>query len=89
MSILAWSAIGSAVGILGSMPIRRSWRTVLADVGLGIVGAISLGWLFVTFRLAADSRPTPGSMLFAMLGSVVTLALYHSVSHARSPRNRS
>ena len=43
MSILAWAAIGIAVGILGRMPIKRSWRAVLLDVGLGIVGAISLG----------------------------------------------
>ena len=39
MSILAWAAIGIAVGILGRMPIKRSWRAVLLDVGLGIVGA--------------------------------------------------
>lgn len=83
MSILAWTAIGIAVGILGRMPIKRSWCAVLIDVGLGIVGAISLGWLFVMFRLAGDSRPTPAGMLIAMLGSVVMLTLYHSVMRDR------
>lgn len=68
---------------MGRAPIKRSWRALLLDVSLGIVGAISFGWLFVMFRLAGDSRPTPAGMLFAMLGSVVMLTLYHSVMRDR------
>ena len=83
MSILAWIGIGIAAGVLARMPIKRSGHAVLLDVGLGAVGAVSSGWLFDAFRGAGDSRLTPGSLLFAVLGAVVVLTFYHTLVRDR------
>ena len=87
MFILAWIGIGIAAGVLARRPIKRSGRAILLDVCLGAVGAVCSGWLIETSRGVEDSRPTPSSLLFAMLGAVVVLVLYHTVARGRLRTN--
>lgn len=87
MFILAWIGIGIATGVLARRPIKRSGRAILLDVSLGVVGAVCSGWLIETSRGVEDSRPTPSSLLFAMLGAVVVLVFYHTVVRDRLRTN--
>jgi uncharacterized membrane protein YeaQ/YmgE (transglycosylase-associated protein family) len=50
---------------------------MLLDIVLGIVGAMVGGWLFTTFGAAPVTGFNLYSVLVAVVGAVVVLALYN------------
>jgi uncharacterized membrane protein YeaQ/YmgE (transglycosylase-associated protein family) len=84
MTLIAWIALGLVVGYIASQIVNKSGDGVLVDIGLGVVGAVVGGWLFNTFGMAGVSGVNPYSLLVAVLGAVVVLAVYHLVLHSRA-----
>ena len=88
MSWVLWMLVGSITGILAHFPVKRPVRAVLLDVGLGVLGA-GLGGSFFNAHRGVDMMAlTPNSTLFALLGAVVVLTLYHSIFYRRSGSTR-
>jgi uncharacterized membrane protein YeaQ/YmgE (transglycosylase-associated protein family) len=82
MSILAWLALGLLAGFVGSKIVNKSGDGVLLDIVLGIVGAFVGGWLFNTFGRSGVTGLNLYSLLVAVVGSVIFLAVYHAIRRA-------
>jgi uncharacterized membrane protein YeaQ/YmgE (transglycosylase-associated protein family) len=90
MSWLVWILLGASAGIVARYPIERPFGVVLLDVGLGVLGACLGGWSSNAYKGGGVMTLTPGSALFAVLGAVVALTLYHSIVYrGRRPTRRS
>ena len=83
MSILAWIVLGLISGFLASKIVNKSGSGILMDILLGIVGAVVGGWLFNTFGVAGVTGLNLYSMLVAIVGAVVVLAVYHAIRGRR------
>jgi uncharacterized membrane protein YeaQ/YmgE (transglycosylase-associated protein family) len=81
---VAWILLGAFAGVVARFPVKRSFRAVLLDVGLGALGACLGGWSVDAYKEAGVMTLTPGRALLAMLGAVVALTLYHSIRRSRS-----
>ncbi len=79
MSFLAWIVLGLIAGFIGSKIVNKRGEGFLLDIILGIVGAIVGGWIFSMFGASGVSGVNLYSMLVAVIGAVVVLALYHAV----------
>jgi uncharacterized membrane protein YeaQ/YmgE (transglycosylase-associated protein family) len=80
MSIIAWLVLGLLAGWIGSMIVNRGrGEGLLLDIVLGVVGAFVGGFLFNLFGAAGVSGLNLYSMLVAVIGAVVVLALYHAL----------
>jgi len=78
MSIIAWLVLGLIAGWVGSMIVNRGRGDgLLLDIILGVVGAFVGGFLFNLFGAAGVSGLNLYSLLVAVIGAVVVLALYH------------
>ena len=71
MYFLWYILIGLVAGWLGSLIMRGSGSGLIANLLIGIVGGVLGGWLFGLFGLVPVG--TPGSLLTALVGSVVLL----------------
>jgi uncharacterized membrane protein YeaQ/YmgE (transglycosylase-associated protein family) len=90
MSWITWIVLGACAGIVARYPLERPFSVVLLDVGLGVLGACLGGWSNNAYKGIGVMTLTPGSALFAVLGAVVTLTLYHSIVYRRRrPTRRS
>jgi uncharacterized membrane protein YeaQ/YmgE (transglycosylase-associated protein family) len=56
----------------------------LLDAALGLIGAVSAGWLFNTVRGIDPFRLTLNSLVLALLGAVVLVTLYHAMTRTHS-----
>ncbi|CCF84641.1 GlsB/YeaQ/YmgE family stress response membrane protein [Nitrolancea hollandica] len=84
MSIISWIIIGAVAGWIASMIMGRNARMGwLANIIVGIVGALIGGFVWglitgsnfvATFSL--------GTLLVAIVGAVILLAIYGAVSRA-------
>lgn len=88
MSWITWILLGAFAGIVAHYPIQRPFTIVLLDVGLGVLGACLGGWSINAYKGVAVMTLTPGGALFAVLGAVVALTLYHSIVHSRRRSTR-
>jgi uncharacterized membrane protein YeaQ/YmgE (transglycosylase-associated protein family) len=84
MSFLAWIALGLVAGFIGSKIVNRRGEGIFLDVLLGIVGAITGGWLFRIFGARGVSGLNLYSLMVAVIGSVVFLVAYHAVRPRRA-----
>jgi uncharacterized membrane protein YeaQ/YmgE (transglycosylase-associated protein family) len=83
MSFLAWIVLGLLAGFIGSKIVNRRGEGIVLDILLGIVGAITGGWLFRSFGAAGVSGLNLYSLFVAVLGSVVLLIVYHALRGRR------
>jgi uncharacterized membrane protein YeaQ/YmgE (transglycosylase-associated protein family) len=78
MSIIAWLVLGLLAGWLGSMIVNRGrGEGLLLDIVLGIVGAVVGGFIFNLLGQPGVTGLNLYSMLVAVIGAVVVLAVYH------------
>jgi uncharacterized membrane protein YeaQ/YmgE (transglycosylase-associated protein family) len=84
MSFLAWIALGLVAGFIGSKIVNRRGEGIFLDVLLGIVGAITGGWLFRIFGAPGVSGLNLYSLVVAVVGSVVFLVIYHAIRPRRA-----
>ena len=80
MSILAWIVLGLIAGFIASKIYVGSGQGILMDIVLGIVGAVVGGYLFDMIGAGGITGFNIWSMLVAIVGAVLVLWIYHTVS---------
>ena len=84
MSIIAWIVLGLVAGWLAGMVMRGGGYGIIGDIVLGVLGALIGGWLW---GVLTQTDVTLGfnlpSLLVAVLGAVVLIALSRLVSGRR------
>jgi uncharacterized membrane protein YeaQ/YmgE (transglycosylase-associated protein family) len=84
MSILAWIVLGLIAGFIASKLVNRTGGSLVLDLVLGIVGAVVGGWLFNQFGAGGVSGINLYSLLVAVIGAVIVLAIYHMLVGRRA-----
>ncbi len=81
MSIIIWLVVGGLAGWIASMIMKTDAQMgLLANIVVGIVGALLGGWLVGLFGVeVADGALNIPSILTAILGAVVLLAILKAV----------
>jgi uncharacterized membrane protein YeaQ/YmgE (transglycosylase-associated protein family) len=74
MSFVAWVVLGLAAGFIGGRLANRSGKSIMLDVLLGIVGAVTGGWLFYAFGPPGVNGFHLESHFAAVFGSLGFLA---------------
>lgn len=76
-SILAWIIVGGVAGWLASLVVKGGGSGILADVIVGVVGAI-IGGALLSFILPGSFSFTGfnlGSLVIAFVGAVILLLI--------------
>ncbi|HBK07209.1 MAG TPA: GlsB/YeaQ/YmgE family stress response membrane protein [Acetobacteraceae bacterium] len=84
MSIVAWLVLGLIAGFIASKIVNRSGEGVILDIVLGIVGAFVGGFLFTFFGAAPVTGFNIYSVIVAVIGAIVVLAVYHAIAGRRT-----
>ena len=84
MSIIGWLILGLIAGFIASKIVSNTGQGVLLDIVLGVIGAVVGGFLFTTFGAAPVTGLNLYSMLVAVVGAVVVLVVYHTVTGNRA-----
>jgi len=83
MSFFAWIILGLISGFIASKVVNKSGAGVIANVVLGIVGAVVGGWLFNSIGHIGVTGLNLYSILVAVVGAVIVLVVYHVVFRVR------
>ena len=85
MSIIGWIVFGLIAGFIASKIVNKEGSGLVADIGIGIVGAVVGGYLLTAFtgQPYASGFNIP-SMIVAVIGAVILLVIYHAVFGRRS-----
>jgi uncharacterized membrane protein YeaQ/YmgE (transglycosylase-associated protein family) len=84
MSIVGWIVLGLISGFIASKIVNKQGEGLILDIVLGIVGAIVGGYLFSLFGAQGVSGVNLYSMFVAVVGAIVVLVIYHSLSGRRT-----
>jgi len=84
MSIIGWIVLGLISGFIASKIVNKQGEGLILDIVLGIVGAIVGGYLFSLFGAQGVSGVNLYSMFVAIVGAIVVLVIYHSLSGRRT-----
>lgn len=79
MSFLTWIVLGLLAGFIGSKIVDKQGQGLLLDIVLGVVGAITGGWLFNVFGASGVTGLNLYSLLVAVAGAILVLVLYHAI----------
>ena len=79
VGLLVWIVIGAIAGWLASM-VMHSRLGLVADIIVGIVGALIGGFVFNLLGIAGTTGFNLWSIFVAFIGSVILLALIRLVS---------
>ena len=83
MSIIAWLVLGAIAGFIASKIVDKTGQGLLIDIVLGIVGAFVGGYVFSLLGAAPITGFNLYSMVVAIIGAVIVLAIYHAISGRR------
>ena len=84
MGILSWIVLGAIAGWVTNL-IMGGKEGVIATIILGIVGAVVGGWLAGTvLKLADVTGVNVESIVVAVIGAVIVVAVYRLVAGRRS-----
>jgi uncharacterized membrane protein YeaQ/YmgE (transglycosylase-associated protein family) len=84
MSVIAWIILGLIAGYIASKIVNKAGEGLFLDIILGIVGAVVGGFIFRTFGMSGVTGLNLYSLLVAILGAVVFLAVYHMIAGRRT-----
>jgi uncharacterized membrane protein YeaQ/YmgE (transglycosylase-associated protein family) len=84
MSIIGWIVLGLISGFIASKIVNREGEGLMLDIILGIGGAIVGGYLFSLVGAQGVSGVNIYSMFVAIVGAIIVLVIYHSVSGRRA-----
>lgn len=84
MSILAWVVLGLIAGFIASKLVNKTGGNLVLDLVLGIVGAVVGGFVFNQFGSVGVTGLNLYSMLVAVIGAVIVLAIYHLLTGRRA-----
>ena len=81
MALLLWLVVGGIAGWLASIIMGTDKRQgLLMDIIVGVLGAVAGGFLMSFFGEAGVTGFNIYSLLVAVLGSVVLLGIYKTLS---------
>jgi uncharacterized membrane protein YeaQ/YmgE (transglycosylase-associated protein family) len=80
MGIVAWLVLGLLAGFLASLLMNKGGEGLLMDIILGIVGAVVGGFIAQLAGFSGITGLNLYSILIAVGGAVVVLAVYHAVT---------
>jgi uncharacterized membrane protein YeaQ/YmgE (transglycosylase-associated protein family) len=83
MGIISWIILGLIAGFIGSKIVDRQGQGFWLDIVLGIIGALVGGFLFDMFGASGVTGLNIYSMIVAVVGAVVVLLIYNSVTGRR------
>jgi uncharacterized membrane protein YeaQ/YmgE (transglycosylase-associated protein family) len=83
MSFVAWIILGLVSGFIASKIVNKSGAGALANIVLGIVGAVVGGWLFNSIGHIGVTGLNLYSILVAVVGAVIVLVIYHALFRVR------
>jgi uncharacterized membrane protein YeaQ/YmgE (transglycosylase-associated protein family) len=87
VNILGWIVIGLIAGWLASMIMGRGGYGVIGDIVVGLVGALIGGFLASLLGLGGLNSNDPiswGSLIIAILGAIILIALLRALSGGRA-----
>jgi uncharacterized membrane protein YeaQ/YmgE (transglycosylase-associated protein family) len=84
MSIFAWVILGLIAGFIASKIVNKAGEGFVMDILLGIVGAVVGGYIFRFFGASGVSGVNIYSLIVAVIGSIIFLAIYHALKAAGS-----
>ena len=87
MSVLSWILLGLIAGLLGSKVVSRRGKGMLLNTGLGIVGAVTSGYLLNFIGPDRAARLDLYDVLVATAGAVLVLVVYHGIRRMRIQRS--
>lgn len=83
MSIIAWLVLGLISGFIGSKIVDNRGQGFVGDIVVGVIGALLGGFLFSLIGATGVTGFNLWSIIVAVFGSVVLLALSHTFRHSR------
>ena len=85
MSIIGWIVLGLIAGFIASKIVGGSGQGIFLDIALGIIGALVGGFLY-SWILGGPgiTGVNIGSIIVAIIGSIVVLVVYHAVAGRRT-----
>jgi uncharacterized membrane protein YeaQ/YmgE (transglycosylase-associated protein family) len=83
-SILVWLFVGLVAGFLASKVVIGHGMGLLADIVVGILGAIAATLLFDVLNISFDvsGHPIISEIIIALLGSIILLGILRVFSGA-------
>lgn len=86
MGILAWVILGALAGWIASMIMKTdAEQGAIANIVVGIIGAIIGGFVFRMFGASAVTGLNLYSLLVSVVGAVIALFIYKAIT-GRSAR---
>lgn len=84
-NIIVWILLGALAGWLASMIMKKNASMgALANIIVGIIGAFIGGWVISFFGIDVNTGSlTIGSILTAVIGAVILLAIINLVTKKR------
>ena len=79
-SIVAWLVVGAIAGWLAGYIMKRNTELNLADVVLGIVGAVVGGWIGSLVLRADINTFSPLGLIFAVIGALILAFGYEKLT---------
>ncbi len=83
VSIIGWIILGLLVGWLAALALGDGGYGSLADFAAGIMGAVVGGWVAAALFGGDVAGIDPASLLAAVLGAVIAVAIYRALAGAR------
>jgi uncharacterized membrane protein YeaQ/YmgE (transglycosylase-associated protein family) len=85
MSVISWIILGLIAGWIASKIVGGSGQGFFLDLALGIVGALVGGFLYSEILGGPGvTGVNLGSIIVAIIGSIIVLAVYHAVTGRRT-----
>ena len=78
MGIVSWVVLGLIAGWVANKIVSGSGQGFFLNIALGIIGAVVGGFLWVRiFGGEGITGFNPGSIIVAIIGSIIVLWVYH------------
>jgi uncharacterized membrane protein YeaQ/YmgE (transglycosylase-associated protein family) len=87
MGIIAWLVLGLIAGFIASKIVNRTGSGIVVDLILGVVGAFAGGFLFHLIGAKGVTGFNLWSLIVAVIGAVVVLAVYHAIERGMAGRH--
>lgn len=79
MGLISWIVAGAIGGWLAGYVLHRNTALNIADVVLGMIGAVIGGWLASMFLAVDVNNLSPLGILAAFVGAVIVAFVYEKV----------